>query len=538
MEFSGEMIVRPLQPATLEQAGKGEFEQFVIRTRARDRIVRFAKEYVPQTDEYVIKVPPGYTENKLSRELMQSGDYQYVAPNWICYPAVNPNDAQFSGQWHHVKVQSPQAWDIVTGNSAITVAVVDTGIDLTHPDLAPNRVPGYNSVDRLPEVSGGQVNDLNGHGTHVAGDAAAIGNNSIGVAGMGWNFKIMMIRTSNSAGGGASVADMMAGARWAAENGAKTASVSYSGVDSPSIGTTGTYLKSIGSLLLFAAGNDNRNLSGFFHEDAIVVGASNQTDAKAGFSAYGRAIHVFAPGVGILSTTNGGGYGPSDGTSMATPVANGAVAMIWAANPSLTAQEVHDILRDNCDVIGSSDIFGSGRINQFKNVIAAQASTPLVAPPVSIAVVEGTHAGGSVTDILVPNTGGPSFNVNSVNQGRMGHVSSVVVTYDTGVSSSSIRALTVVLQSKVTPMSLTTGNAYLKNWSTGKFEAIGQFSLRSTGWVDFSTEIRTNPGRFVGPGGNIEATFRTVGARAGGRLGVAPYTFKIGHSQIGYTVFN
>ena len=538
MEFSGEMIVRPLQPAALAQRGMGELEQFVLRGRARDRIQRFTLEYVAATDEYVIKVPAGMNENQVSTELMRTGDYQYAEPNWFCYPVATPNDPLYNSQWHHPKVQSPQAWDLVIGSSTQIVAVVDTGIDLTHPDLAPNRVPGFNSVDRLPETSGGQVNDLNGHGTHTAGDAAAIGNNAVGVSGMGWNFKIMMVRTSNSAGGGAFTADMMAGARWAAENGAKSVSVSYAGVDAATIGTTGTYLKSIGSLLLFAAGNDNRDLSGFFHEDTIVVGASTETDTKASFSAYGRAIHVFAPGTNIVSTNLGGGYGPASGTSMAAPVANGVVAMIFAANPLLSAQEVHDILRDNCDNIGSSTIFGSGRVNQFKSVTAAMASTPIEGLPVAIEAYEGTYLAGGLSDILNPNTGGPSFDVKSVDKGRLGNVAATLVTFDTGTPGASYRSLIVHLQGKATPMALNTGTCYLWNYTSSKFEVLGQFSLRSTGWVNFDTEIRTNPGRYISAGGEVKLLFRANGARAGGRIPSAGFTLKTGHAKIRFTTNN
>lgn len=538
MEFSGEMIVRPLQPAALANKGMGEFEQFVVRSRAKDRIRQYTIEYVPQTDEYIMKVPAGMNENQVSSMLMRTGDYQYAEPNWFCYPLATPNDPLYNQQWHHPKVQAPFAWDLVIGSATQIVAVVDTGIDLTHPDLAANRVPGFNSVDRLPETSGGQVNDINGHGTHVAGDAAAIGNNGVGVSGMGWNFKIMMIRTSNSPGGGAFTDDMMAGARWAAENGAKSVSVSYAGVDAATIGTTGTYLKSIGSLLLFAAGNDNRDLNGFFHEDTIVVGASTETDTKASFSAFGRAIHVFAPGTNILSTSNGGGYGPSSGTSMAAPVANGVVAMIFAANPNLSAQEVHDILRDNCDNIGSSSIFGSGRVNMFKAVSAAMASSPTIGLPVAVEAYEGTYLSGSLSDILSPNTGGPSFDVKSVDRGRLGHVAATLVTFDTGTPGASYRTLKVNLQGKATPTSLNTGTCYLWNYSSSKFEVVGQFSLRTTGWVDFSTEIRTNPGRYINPGGEVKLLFRANGARAGGRLPSAGFTLKTGHAKISFTTVN
>lgn len=532
LEFSGQMIVRPLQPAALTAAGKGQLEQVVIRSRASQRVQGLVKEYVRATDEYIVRIPAGYNENSYSIALMRTGDYQYVEPNWICYPLLNPNDPQFPSQWHHGKVQSAQAWDLITGLSTITVAVVDTGIDLTHPDLAPNRVPGYNSIDNLAEVNGGQVNDLNGHGTHVAGDAAAIGNNAVGVCGMGWNFRIMMVRTSNSPSGSAPISDITEGARWAADNGAKVVSASYSGVDSAAVGTSGTYIKGVGSLFLYSAGNDNRNLTGFNWPDTIVVGATTSSDAKASFSAYGPGVHVFAPGVNILSTTLGGGYGGASGTSMSAPVANGAVALIFAANPTLTAQQAQDILENNCDNIGPSSIFSKGRINQFKNVNAAQTLNPIIEEPTSIVTVYGTHVSGTLADILVPNTGGPSYDVQSVLPSRSLSMAGVELSYDID-SFSNLISLAFTYEARVQPELIVTGFAYVWNYNTAQYENLGQFTMTgSSTWTSKTYTVSSNPGRFVGPGGEIKTLVRALSNVQGGRNMAQPFLFKFGHAKL------
>ena len=532
LEFSGQMIVRPLQPAALAASGKSQLSQVVIRNRASQRLQGLVKEYVAATDEYIVRIPAGHNENSYSLELMRSGDYQYVEPNWICYPLLNPNDPQFGGQWHHPKVQSGPAWDLVTGSSTIICAVVDTGIDLTHPDLAANRVPGYNSIDNLSEANGGQVNDLNGHGTHVAGDAAAIGNNAAGVCGMGWNFKIMMVRTSNSPGGGAPISDITEGARWAADNGAKVVSASYSGVDSAAVGSTGTYIKGVGSLFLYAAGNDNRNLTGFNWPDTIVVGATTSTDAKASFSAYGPGVHVFAPGVNILSTTLGGGYGPASGTSMAAPVANGAVALIFAANPSLTAQQAQDILESQCDNIGPSTIFSKGRINQFKNVVMAQAFNPIIEEPISITTVFGTHVAGTLADILVPNTGGPSYDVLSVLPTRSMSLAAIELGYDID-SFSNLISLAFTYEAKVEPIMVVTAFTYAWNYNTSQYEGLGQFTMTGADtWTSKTFTVSANPTRFVGPGGEVKTFVRAIANVQGGRNMALPFKFKFGHAKL------
>lgn len=532
MEFSGEMIVRPLQPSALSKAGKGQLEQIVVRTRARDRVLPNTLEYVPQTDEYIVKIPAGSNENKFSLELMKTGDYQYVEPNWFCYPVATPNDPRFNQQWHHVTVKSREAWDLVTGSSSVICAVVDTGIDLTHPDLAPNRVPGFNSVDRLAEVDGGQVNDLNGHGTHVAGDAAAVGNNSTGVCGMGWNFKIMMVRTSNSTGGGAFTDDILAGARWAAEHGAKSVSASYAGVDAAAVGTTGTYIKTQGALFLYAAGNDNRNLSGFDYPDTIVVGATNQSDGKADFSAYGRGVHVFAPGVNIMSTTNGGGYGNSSGTSMATPVTNGAVGLIFAANPTLTPDQAQQILESQCDNIGPSTTFGHGRINQFKNVLQALAFTPIDVAPNSISVFEGKYLSGTVADLVAPNTGGPTYDVASASPTKNSATAGVDITFDTGTPDVTLISLKFIIQAKVLPQSLNTGFYYVKNKNTGAWDLLFQVPLNNGNWGNKSITITSNANKYLQSDGTILVRFRAVAAVKSGRHIAQPFTLKLGHAKV------
>ncbi|MCC6427206.1 MAG: S8 family serine peptidase [Phycisphaerales bacterium] len=371
LEFSGQLIARPRQDLTPAD-----------RTRAATAINGLVLKYYPEVDEYVLDVTgtanrseAGAAENAQSARLMQTGLFEYVHPNWICHPLDNvPNDPQYSAQWHHIVMQAAKAWDITTGSNSVICAFTDTGVDLTHPDLAANRVLGFNAVTDLAEIDGGDVSETAGHGTHVAGCAAAIGNNAVGVAGVGWDLKNMMCRVQEPGWGGAYLDDILQGARWAIEHGAKVASSSYSGVDYWAIGTTGTYIKSIGGLYCYAAGNDGRDLSSFDYPDTIVVGASHSGEDRTGWSAYGHAVDVFAPGDNILSSCWGGGWCYASGTSMATPVCNGVIAMIWSANPALTPQQVENILFSTCQdwgATGNDEVYGWGRVNTFRAVKAA-----------------------------------------------------------------------------------------------------------------------------------------------------------------------
>ena len=370
LEFSGSLIVRVRQD--LPQADEGAARAMMTDLAARQNEV---------VDYYIVDAPmvrglgePGDAENALSRSLMATGMFEYAVPNWICYPLETPNDPQYPNQWHHPQINSPDAWDITHGDSSVIIAFTDTGIYKNHSDLAGKIVNGYDAYNNISEDDGGSVDDIHGHGTHVAGCAAAITNNANGVAGVNWDAQIMMIRVAIDGSGGAYYEDLLEGAQWAIEHGAKIVSASYSGISYEPIQTMGEYIHSIGGIYMYAAGYDNRNLSGFDWQDVIVVGASSYGDAKAGFSAYGQAVDVFAPGVDIGSTTRDGGYAWWSGTSMATPVTNGVASMIWAANPNLTNLEVEQLLFETCEDLGTAgndSYWGWGRVDVGAAVAAA-----------------------------------------------------------------------------------------------------------------------------------------------------------------------
>jgi len=377
-EFSGALIVRPRQDLSRAE-----------RAKAIALLGEWAHRRNPRTDEFVVEVAPvplaiGASENAVAQRLAKTGLFQYACPDWTLYPVATPNDPRFPEQWHHTMMQSPLAWEIARADGAaeIIVAVTDTGI-VPHEDLA-NRVPGFNSVSDIAEADGGDLTDIHGHGTHVAGCAAAAGNNGVGVSGPGWNFRIMPVRVSEAANGGAAMSNLLEGVQWAAEHGAKVISTSYSGIGYEPIETTGKLVRSLDASMLWAAGNSATNHSGWDFPSVVVVGASNQSDQRASFSSYGRGVDLFAPGVSILSSTRDGAYNFASGTSMATPVANGALALVRTANPALTAAHAEHILFHSCDFWGVADneAFGWGRINLLRAVeYAVAAGSPQ--PPVA-----------------------------------------------------------------------------------------------------------------------------------------------------------
>jgi len=376
------LIARPLQPAAAALRGAAPEEAAARAARARAAVAPSALAHFVETDEFVIPVPAGQTAAEAAARLMATGDFQYVIPDRVCYPVGEPADPLFASQWHHVTLGSVQAWEVTQGSEQIICAFMDTGVDLDHPDLAPRLVPGFNAVSDLPQGAGGDVSDINGHGTAVAGVAAAIGDNGEGVAGVGWRLRIMPVRVTDLPSGGAYLSDILQGARWAADAGARVISASYTGVSDPAVQVTGEYIRAAGATFLFAAGNDAANLD-FDHPDVLVVGATDWSDALAGFSAYGRAIDLVAPGVEIVTTQRGGGYGASSGTSFSTPMANGVLGMILSVNPALTPAQAEAILLDSCDDLGppgEDTTFGRGRVNLLRAVSLAAAAMGPSAP--------------------------------------------------------------------------------------------------------------------------------------------------------------
>ena len=371
--FSGRMISRPMPIQSLEALGLDRDGIRNARATARSEMARFAVlEYVRVTDEYIFEVPSGKTESEVANQLLSLGCFQYVEPDWILFPVGCPDDTRFGSQWHHQanRLQSCAGWDLHTGNPTVSVGICDTGVLTTHEDLQLHRLEGYNAVDRVWESAGGNIGPVHPHGTMTTGCAAANGNNGKGVAGMGWNLSHRMMRVSNISTGNAYSTDLQHAARTAVEAGDRVASVSYSGPDSSSNLTTATYIKSIGGLLIWAAGNDGRNLTygNRDNDDLIVAGATDEGDGLAYFSAYGQFVDVTAPGVNVWTTDSGNNsdYAGVNGTSFACPLTAGMCAMIWSADPSLTPDEVESILKQSCDDLGTGGVdntFAYGRIN-------------------------------------------------------------------------------------------------------------------------------------------------------------------------------
>ncbi|MCC6686954.1 MAG: S8 family serine peptidase [Fimbriimonadaceae bacterium] len=326
----------------------------------------------------VIRPAKNQSWKSLAAELRATGNFSSVEPDTWAEPSATPNDPSFSQQWHLFQTSLPRAWDFVMGTNAPILAVVDSGVDLTHPDLVPNLVPGYNTISGLTQTNGGDLSDISssGHGTRCAGIAGACGNNGIGVSGVGWNLKVMPIRATNLVTGVTTRSELLEGVTWAISNGAKVASVSYTEVEYADVQAAGAFARSSGAHLVWSAGNTNSNWSSFDHTKVTIVGGTDQQDQRwtSGLngSGYGRAVDIYAPCTQIYTTRKGGQYGFAPaGVSFAVPQVAAALALLHERLPTASPELVEQLLlwrTYDISVPGRDEASGWGRVNTGKAV--------------------------------------------------------------------------------------------------------------------------------------------------------------------------
>jgi len=324
---------------------------------------------------HLVKLSAASNFKRALRDYHKSPDILYAEPNYILHTFAQPNDPLFPQQWGlsntgqsggtpGADIHAPQAWDITTGSSDVVVAVIDTGIDYTHPDLAANvwsaptsfteQVGSYSvtcpagSHGIQPGALGGNGNacdpmDLDGHGTHVAGIIGAVGNNGLGVSGVNWNVQLMACSGVDSLGDAVACLDFVKQMKDQGVNViASNNSWGGEGLYSQALIDAITAQQQDGILFIAAAGNsfDDNDLyptdpASLFLTNIISVAATTPNDGLAGFSNFGRySVDLGAPGVDILSTLPGGVYGLDTGTSMSAPFVTGVAALLKAANPS------------------------------------------------------------------------------------------------------------------------------------------------------------------------------------------------------------
>jgi len=266
---------------------------------------------------------------------------EWAEPDHRLYmTAALPDDPAASQQWALPKIQAPAAWEVARG-TGVQVAVLDTGVDLRHDDLAGQVVAGPDLVDRDDAPQ-----DEQGHGTHVAGTIAALMNNGLGVAGVAPAARVLAIRVLDAEGSGA-LSDIADGVLEAVRRGAKVLNLSLGGPsDGQTLRAAIQQAAAAGVLVVVAAGNEDTTAATYpaSYPEVLAVGATTASDRRASFSNHGTYVGIAAPGERILSTKLGGGTTTLSGTSMAAPHVAAAAAVVWGAHPGLSAAQVRAAL--------------------------------------------------------------------------------------------------------------------------------------------------------------------------------------------------
>jgi subtilisin family serine protease len=353
---------------------------------------------IEQIGVHVVRVPSPALAS-VQEALSKRPEVEFVERNRIVLPSLLPNDPLYPDQWHLRRINAPAAWDVTVGDSAVVIAILDSGVDPSHPDLAAKLVPGYNFYDNNTDTS-----DVYGHGTQVAGAAAAITDNATGVASVTWGSSLMPIRVTTTAGS-ASVSAIAKGLTWAADHGARVMNISFNDVaGSSTIKSAAQYVVGKGGIVVAAAGNCGCFDSTAENPYVISVSATTSDNLIAPFSSTGSYVDVSAPGETIWTTFRGGGYERSGGTSISSPIAAGALALMISANPSLGPAELESLLETTATDLGDAGYdtaFGFGLINAAGAVGTAIASSPPPPDTTPPSVSISSPADGSVVSGVV-----------------------------------------------------------------------------------------------------------------------------------------
>jgi thermitase len=329
----------------------------------------------------VLKVPAG-DEVRVVSALERSGKVVYAERDGVVLPTdTNPNDpyypyggsTPYGGQWGDLYTQAPKTWDLTTGSTQVAVAVIDSGVDQSHPDLTANLLPGFNVLD-----GSSNTNDSYGHGTEVAGVIAAVTNNAAGVAGYCWQCRILPVKVYNSSNG-AYASDIATGITWAADHGARVVNISMAGsAASSAMASAISYAQSRGVLVVGAAGNSGCDCPTYpaSYPDVLAVAASDQYDGLYSYSNFGSWVDVAAPGQNtttVLTDPSTGaphGYNAFGGTSSAAPVVAGIAGLLLSVSPTSTPAALMAAITANVDPTTGTKSTASGRVNAYKAVTA------------------------------------------------------------------------------------------------------------------------------------------------------------------------
>ena len=323
---------------------------------------------------HLLNLPEAQVEAAIE-DLRNDPDTEYAERDYLAQAAFVPDDPlALSGQeWHLASLRAPAAWDITSGRTNVLVAVLDSGIDAAHPDLAGQSTPGYDFVNNTPNPG-----DDFGHGTAVAGVLAAAGNNGLGIAGIAFGCRVLPVKVMDRSGF-AAYSSIAEGIHFAVEQGARVVNISIVGSQpSGALQEAIDFAWSNNVIVVASAGNYANSVPQYpaACDHVLAVSATEPDGSLAWFSSFGTNVTLSAPGDAIWTTQNdtNAPYGPWSGTSLASPLVAGVAALVLAENPALTAAQVCSILEQTAEDLGSpgyDSSFGYGQVDAYAAVDAA-----------------------------------------------------------------------------------------------------------------------------------------------------------------------
>jgi serine protease len=455
-----------------------------------------------------INYDPSQNIEDVINQLYATGYYEILEPAYVAKVDFNPDDPSIANQYYLKTIRAIEAWNTSQGSETLTIAIVDTGGDLDHPDLVdnlymnPGEIPNNGIDDDLDGyidnfrgwdfVGADTLNLINpdligdndpsttrgdgvlGHGTWVAGCASARANNGIGIAGVGFKTKIMFTKhTADNEKGEASVHLGYAGILYAASQGIKIINCSWGGPFRSQIAQDliNHVVLDLGSIVISSAGNENQSTPDYpaAYDNVLSVAATDANDKRASFSNYGETIDISAPGVAIYSTSFNNDYKTVNGTSFSSPITAGAAALVWEKFPTFTPLQVAEQLRVTADdqaLYGANPNFphqlGKGRLDIVRaltlSLPSVHASNPKFVNQNGLDVQPGEKGflTLSFTNYLAATTSGIQISISTVASG-------------VGITKSTISPGTIgsnsTIRNTLAPFELTIGQAISENTS-------------------------------------------------------------------------
>ncbi|MDR7317648.1 S8 family peptidase [Brevibacillus nitrificans] len=315
-------------------------------------------------DKFIIIKSRSLTTKQLMKKLAEHPDSVFAEPNFLLLPNRTPNDPYYTEyQWNLPLIGMEQSWDVSEGSSDVIVAVVDTGVDMEHPEFEGKLVEGYNVLD-----GSNKPQDDNGHGTHVSGVIAAKTNNKDGIAGMTWKSKLMPVKAIGADGSGSAV-DIAQGIYWATDHGADVINLSVGNyTSSAALKEACKYAYDNNVVLVAASGNDASDQPSYpaAYDEVLSVAAVDHLKERADFSNFGDYVDVAAPGVDIPSTYIYSDYASLSGTSMACPHVAALAALVRSVHPDMKSHDVMELIRSSALDLGPpghDQLYGYGMID-------------------------------------------------------------------------------------------------------------------------------------------------------------------------------